>query len=268
MPKNICSACYTDLQSAISLKQKAENCDTQFKQYLQIIAQKNGTLNDDGSSWLIDNEIKREPLATTAEQKNIAEPFMIKMELDPLTAEMRYVETNHHYETAISAEDQYEIDEKPTEDFVRNSYLECDDVTPKTEPKKELKKTTKKRSKSSAASTDGSEESLVCTDCNTRFSRFNALQKHNRNQICILGRLRRDPNTPVNCKNCKAEFTKIGQLNRHINNRVCRAKLKKVREYHCAHCSAVFTRREKISRHFATHGFLPKYPCVYCRKGK
>lgn len=207
-------------------------------------------------------------MSTTTEPKKLVEPFIIKMELDPLTAEMRFVDNDNIAEDNYEAADDSEIDEKPSADFVRNSYLECDDVKPKKETKKEAKKTVKKTSKSSAVSTDGSEESLVCNDCNTRFSRFNALQKHIRNQTCILGRLRRDPNTPVNCKNCKAEFTKIGQLNRHINTRVCRTKLKKVREFNCAHCSAVFTRREKISRHFATHGFLPKYPCVYCRKGE
>lgn len=265
MPKNICSQCFTEVQRAIAFKQKTERCDTQFKQYLQIIAQKNGAINEGGSWESLIDHVKHEPISTAADPKKLVEPFIIKMELDPLTAEMRFVENDNNYE---AAEDHSEIDEKPTEDFVRNSYLECEDVKPKKEPQKDNKKTAKKTPKSSAVSTDGSEESLVCTDCNTRFSRFNALQKHNRNQICILGRLRRDPNTAVNCKNCKAEFTKIGQLNRHINTRVCRTKLKKVREYNCAHCSAVFTRREKISRHFATHGFLPKYPCVYCRKGE
>lgn len=250
----MCSVCIFELQQAIAFKRKAEQSHYELKQL----------------------EVKHETVPE----------LVIKMELDPYTSTIKFVNENS-YDAQLS-QDVESDSEYQTEYLSYNFDEELEDlknrinpviVTPEPVKKRGRPKATspiKPKSKKKIKLEVESNENIntadltlfQCSSCKTCCADQTGIRKHN--LICKVRA--NDSNPRVNCSNCDASFKQVTTLNRHITTLVCLQKKAKVkqhrRNFNCAHCSMGYRQRDRFLTHLIVHGFAPLLPCHQCDQGQ
>lgn len=249
----MCSVCIFELQQAIAFKRKAEQSHYELKQL----------------------EVKHETVPE----------LVIKMELDPYTSIIKFVNENSN---ETQTQQDVESDSEYQAEYLSYNFdEELEDLKNRINPiivspipvqKRERPKTTsptkqksEKKIKLEVKSTENidiaGQKLFQCSSCKTCFADQTGIRKHS-----LKCKLRaNDSNPRVNCSNCDASFKQVTTLNRHITTFVCLQKKTKVkhhrRNFNCAHCSMGYRQRDRFLTHLLVHGFQPLLPCQHCDQG-
>lgn len=246
----------------LAFKDKTERSDREFKLHLQTSVHQTSATS------------------VLRGLKNESGAVLIKIEFNPFTTEMNFVDEDDNGEPKLS-----DCDEKPDDlmleqmDCISNGGVYSSQVEFLTDDAEGIPKMQSPMKKSCQIRADrmlndkpsitGASKPYQCTSCKSCYAKHTNLRHHLKS---CKPRLENRQHAMVNCIDCNATFKQVSTLTRHILTQTClRRRQRKSalgRTYSCAHCKKVCKRRDKFIKHLLVHGFSPKFPCANCDLGK